>query len=263
MRERPILFNGDMVRAILAGQKSQTRRVVKPQPPTPEDVRALAGIDYCWLPPSWPGAQHHRVGGPVWAVRKLMGQEPEIVCPFGQPGDRLWVRESFRIGEDLGEDWEDGIDVGDRFPIYQADGEHGRYGVVPLEWDPPRNAREVHNSEGTAEHWRSFGPIPSIHMPRWACRLVLEITAVRVERLHQIGHSDALSEGYHLIEVAPGYDLKYSADPITWAEIVEGNADAYNDPRHAFRDQWTSTGGDWDSNPWVWVIEFKRVEVQP
>ncbi|MGA6536901.1 hypothetical protein ACPEH7_01955 [Stenotrophomonas sp. NPDC101269] len=211
MRERPILFNGADVRALLAGQKTQARRVVKPQPPTPEDVRALAGIDYCWLPPSWPGANQHRVGGPVWAVRKLMGQEPEITCPFGQPGDRLWVREAFCDVWDQDRDrWSDPA----RY-YYRADGVE----IQDVDGDGPAR-------------WT-----PSIHMPRRACRLVLEITAVRVERLQAISTQDCLAEG------------------ITTRFKV---ADAADELRIQFRDLWNDAGGDWDSNPWVWVIEFRR-----
>ncbi|QNH21203.1 hypothetical protein HEP73_02115 [Xanthomonas sp. GW] len=216
-----MLFNAPMVRAILAGQKTQTRRAMK----MPHGLWETSALGLVPIP---------------------------VGCPFGKPGDRLWVRESFRIGEDLGEDWEDGMDVGNRFPIYQADGEHGRYGVVPLEWEPPRNAREVHNSEGTAEHWRSFGPIPSIHMPRWACRLVLEITDVRVERLQAISEADADAEGF-----AGGYPWELAPDIFTAPHDRWGSLTI----PECFGVLWSSINGkaSWDANPWVWVIEFKRV----
>ncbi|WP_422505919.1 hypothetical protein [Stenotrophomonas sp. GZD-301] len=233
MRERPILFNGDMVRAILAGQKTQTRRVVKPQPPTPEDVRALAGIDYCWLPPSWPGAQHHRVGGPVWAVRKLMGQEPEIVCPFGQPGDRLWLRETWRPSV-IHSCCEDACDCDSVGITYAADGQ----------WVP------FTSQAGPDDDWilpdaAARGYVPSIHMPRWACRLVLEITAVRVERLQAISEADALAEGI---------------EEIGGRFTFNGGMHESLTPQISFQTLWDSTGGQWAANPWVWVIEFKAVK---
>lgn len=226
MNEKPVLFGQQMLRAILGGQKTQTRRVVKPQPPTPEAVRALAGIDYCWLPPSWPGAKHHRVGGPVWAVRKLMQQEPELVCPFGKPGDRLWVRETTVNVEEHGY-------IG---PVY-AESDEGRallnYGLAPA----PDDCVEVEPHELTLR--------PSIHMPRSMCRLVLEITAVRVERLQAITEADAVAEG--LSQTESGSWLPGPCDHPEWA----------------FHQLWSQVYGEpaWEANPWVWVIEFKRVEV--
>jgi len=250
-KELPILFNGAMVRAILSGAKTQTRRVMKPQP-------EATSSDYPKPGHTWPSKAHQTMLHVEDEMQKWIGLAGDA-CPFGQPGDRLRVRESFRIGEYLGEDWESGMDAGDRFPIYQADGEHGSYGVVPLDWDPPRNACEVHNSEGTAEHWRSFGPISSTQMPRWACRLVLEITDVRVEQLQAISKEDAAAEGLHRYAHEWG-DCEYPLPDIAY-EAWEGAENRYSCPRHGFRDLWLSTGGDWDNNPWVWVISFKRVEV--
>ena len=96
MSERPILFSGAMVRAIMDGRKTQTRRVIKPQPPSVDAVRVMSGDGYHWLPPE-PGIGAWRPAGAVWAVRDLMGQEPLLRCPYGQPGDRLWVKENFRL----------------------------------------------------------------------------------------------------------------------------------------------------------------------
>ena len=90
--ERPVLFNGAMVRAILSGAKTQTRRVMHPAPPSIEAVRAKSGSDFSiFTDQSTPGL--YRVAGPVWAVRELMGSEPRWRCPHGEAGDRLWVRE--------------------------------------------------------------------------------------------------------------------------------------------------------------------------
>lgn len=180
VKERPILFNGAMVSAILSGAKTQTRRVATPK-------------------------------------RSIEPMSDE--CPFGQPGDRLWVRESF---------W--GCDL-------------PGYGDQPcVVYDDEWQGTDYRPAE--ARPWaRKFGRIPAIHMPRDACRLVLEITAVRVERLQAISEADAIAEG------APA---KVNPSELRWQHYVP----------HAlgFIDLWNSTGGDWDSNPWVWVIEFKRVE---
>lgn len=216
--ERPILFNAPMVRAILSGAKTQTRRVVNPQPVA--DTRWRSGLYV-----GGRGAMAHRKVS-TDAPAALLGE----VCPFGQPGDRLWVRETW------------------------APRTLGRWSVLEKHMQPLYRASE------DRPEWKGIWR-PSIHMPRWACRLVLEITDVRVERLQVISHRDAIAEGFRRIDVDAGYDPKYSVDQTTWADIVEGQADAYNDPRHAFRDLWTSTGGDWDSDPWAWVIEFKRVGV--
>lgn len=190
MRERPILFNGAMVRAILAGHKTQTRRAVNPQPTLDTDAWERASRD----PDRWVGIGSSAVTG---GTRQTWGWAS---CPFGQPGDRLWVRET----------WAPHADYPDaRRAVYRA--------------DP--------GSEHDAERWH-----PSIHMPRWACRLVLEITDVRIERLQAISEADAENEG---------------ADPIT-AKV----------PTHwdAFRYVWEDTGGDWAADPWVWVIGFRPLE---
>ena len=166
MKERPILFSAPMVRARLDGSKTQTRRVVKPQPPTTEAVRKLAGIDYSWISPDRPGMEYHRPAGPVWAVRKLMGVEPEIRCPYGQPGDRLWVRETWWHDEE------------DNAIIYRADPGSSIVDVNKHETDLPKY------------NWR-----PSIFMPRCASRITLEITRIRIEHLQAINEVDAIAEG--------------------------------------------------------------------
>lgn len=197
MRERPILFNGAMVRAILSGQKTQTRRVLK----MPHGY--------------WETSPNGLVPIPAG-------------CPFGQRGDRLWVRETWRP-QTIHSCAMDTCDCDGVGVTYAADNEwipHTWQNPVPDDWSIPDAAAR--------------GNVPSIHMPRWACRLVLEITAVRVERLQAISEADAEAEG-----------------AIAWTmECASRNGAG---PRTAFRGLWTSTGGDWDSNPWVWVIEFKQV----
>lgn len=180
MKERPIIFSGPMVRAILDGRKTQTRRAVKPQP--------------LWV--ASPGVPF-----------KTMDADPKgtINCPYGQPGDRLWVRESIHVMQPR----HDG-DTGS--VLYRADG-HG-------DW---------------IGKWH-----PSIHMPRWASRITLEVVSVRVERLNGISEKDAKAEGYK-------------------SQSIMENPDA---GRLWFRDLWQSINapGSWAENPWVWVVEFKRVE---
>lgn len=179
MKERGMIFNGEMVRAILDGRKTQTRRVMKPQP----DEDGLAKV----------------INGP-WVDTS----ERIYRCPFGVPGDRIWVRETFSPVPDHEEP------AGCSAILYAADG-NGPYG----KW------------------------VPSIHMPRWASRITLEITGVRVERLNDISECDAKAEGA----------------PTECCVIGD---------KHflGFRSLWKSIYGDesWRSNPWVWVIEFKRIE---
>ncbi|HEJ2021040.1 TPA: hypothetical protein SLV80_001207 [Pseudomonas aeruginosa] len=192
-RERPILFNDQMVRAILDGRKTVTRRIVKPQPSLPTTH---------WWPSNGRGPQW-MADGPSEATggtRQTWGWKE---CPFGKPGDRLWVRETF-------------ADIGCRL-TFRADLEDGAHCSV-TRWTP------------------------SLHMPRWASRILLEITAVRVERLQDISDDQAIAEG---IDTHPtGF---YGNGCITAGG--------------AFLELWESINGDgkWAANPWVWVIEFKRV----
>ncbi len=196
MRERPILFNGDMVRAILAGQKTQTRRAVK-------------GMALDWL-------------GEVQFTPEYVASPGNDLCPFGQPGDRLWVRETTQVDRTTSDSAELSRYSADQEPVCYPVGTGGGYDGAWQLW------------------WYSRDTCPNIHMPRKACRLLLEITAVRVERLQAISAQHCIAEGI-----------------TTRFTVDEGN----DDLRIQFRDLWTGTGGDWDGNPWVWVIEFKRVEM--
>lgn len=197
MKERPVIFNGEMVRAIVDGRKTQTRRIAKAD------------------------NSNHLLG-----------------CPFGQIGDRLWVRETFAIlGNEDGcpIDWDGNLIKGDEkhaARIYKAScwQEPGNYGL----WSIPNRDTQY---EGA---WR-----PSIHMPRWASRISLEITAVRVERLNDISHEDAKAEG-----------CCYGRGG--------GIPDFAVTPADHFPTLWASIYGEesWNANPWVWVIEFRRLEVR-
>lgn len=207
MKERPILFSAPMVRAILDGRKTQTRRVVKPQPPSgfpfPQDA-TTGGVTACWWTDRnidaddlswWPGYDHQEA----------------MKCPFGSPGDLLWVRETWALNPD-----ENPLDAG---AIYRA---------TDPGWDDSESGLR----------WK-----PSIHMPRWASRITLEITSVRVERLNEITEEDAKAEGIPHDK----WSFPQSTTPM----------------RTGFQVLWESINGpgSWDANPWVWVVEFKRLEV--
>jgi hypothetical protein len=213
MRERPILFSGPVVRAILEGRKTQTRRVVKPQPMQPDKW----GI---WGSESEPSEGYyiliHEEGG-EGAGSNVAHQSPEWVprCPYGVPGDGLWVRETWH--DYMGEETLYRAD----FPIIQHD-EDGEDLSLRAEYFK----------------WR-----PSIFMPRAFSRITLEITGVRAERLRDITEEDAIAEG-----CAGGMHGSQSLDDLV-------------DPLDEYRDLWNTINGKtypWESNPWVWVIEFKK-----
>ena len=214
-KERPILFSGPMVRAILEGRKTQTRRIIKPQPPSylqppNREFRPIHGTDL------W-GA--FAVAGSAAAVRS----QDTIKCPYGKPGDRLWVRETWGHNPE-----------GPGY-VYRSDGDF--------------------DMKFHGDRWR-----PSIHMPRWASRITLEVTGVRVERLRDISEEDALAEG---VERGNGRwmvgDESYQRD--IYGFWVPGRHERHNAPSHAFRSLWESINGpgSWDANPFVWVVEFRRV----
>jgi hypothetical protein len=229
MRERPILLNAEMVRAVLDGRKTQTRRMLTPR--QLKMIDAAASIGECY--PLESGLQHENSQS---YYREW--------CPFGAVGDRLWVRETFAtLGNEDGcpIDWNDNLVKGggqEAARIYRASCEQrpGNYGL----WSIPDDAfwkphTENMHYEGT---W-----VPSIHMPRWASRITLEITGVRVERLQDISDSDAKAEG-------------------CWYGRGGGEPDFAVSPADHFPTLWASIYGEesWQANPWVWVIEFKRLD---
>ncbi|MDB5730715.1 MAG: phage-related protein [Variovorax sp.] len=235
MKERPILFQGAMVRAILAGTKTQTRRAVKPQPPEECGIHYMLGNE-SWLPAEKRGPLHHcweAWGGPLYQNRpkKHLCGSHSVKCPYGAPGDRLWVRET----------WMDlqGTGIEARTPTtgkltryaYGADTLPGSYG------DQCRKDLDL--------KWK-----PSIHMPRAVCRIVLEVTGVRVERLQAISEADALAEGIAYSERFSGYCI--------------GEAQHYHsaDPRESYFSLWEAINGPGSvqANPWVWVVEFRGIQ---
>jgi len=207
MREHPLLMKGPLVRATLAGQKTQTRTPVKKQPPIGYDrVRVCARY-----------AEFENDTPPLGKF--------STKSPMGEAGDRLWVRETWDW-----RDWQSGQDGKIRI-AYAADGEQVDR-IAPPDWNPT-----IYN----AERWR-----PSIHMPRWACRLVLPLVSMRVERVQDINEKDAWAEGVRRT------DFGWS-DGTTGYDTVTA--------RDAFRELWDSIYGTWDANPWVWVAEWEDIEV--
>jgi hypothetical protein len=202
VKERPVLFSGPMVKAILEGRKTQTRRVVKPQPPKEAGLGLTVNT---YSEPDYYQALFFR--GPTV---ESTGMGRPVKCPYGKPGDRLWCRETWRPQHpyDL---------PGQEKPIYAAD------------WTP----EEFEQIYGKTWGWK-----PSIFMPRFASRITLEVVNVRVERLQDISEADCVAEG---IEDIGAGDLR-GMFAVFWSSI--------NDKR----------GYGWASNPWVWVVEFKKIE---
>lgn len=194
MQERPILFSAPMVRALLAGTKTQTRRVVKPQPDSTHSgfpYWSVGGYRASWC-------RSAADGGPLMPANPLL-------CPYGQPGDRLWVRETHGYGGDA--------------------------------YAPDVHYRATHPDAPVQGRW-----LPSIHMRRRDSRILLEITAVRVERLQDISEADALAEGVpHSLNLPGGRFARENFEHLWWT--INGD-------------------GSWESNPWVWVVEFQRAQAQ-
>jgi hypothetical protein len=221
MKERPILFSAPMVRAILEGRKTQTRRICKPA--------MDAALTY--VVPAYKsddGEQRPAAVTPGW----FGGEEGDVLfsCPYGHPGDRLWVKETHAPAADCWGAWQNrmqGSSIGPA-PIvhYRADG-----------GDP------------FIEKWR-----PSIFMPRWASRITLEIVSVRVERLQDCSYEDAIAEGMFNAAGAPPF-------PHNNRETVEEYARRSQYPQRAYARLWDDINGagSWEANPWVWVVEFKRI----
>ena len=226
MAEKPILFSGDMVGAILAGLKTQTRRVIKPQSENTWEKRSGDSV--------------------VADILDSDGSWRQIRCPYGKPGDTLWVREAWRVGA-----WsvDDGICVDYRADNYSR----GEWLQVPDEqferlWvdstddaieaglKPDENGMYKWLLGQAPTRWR-----PSIYMPRWASRLKLKIVDIRVQRIHAVTYEDVVAEGVDYID---GIHEDYWVEP--WAKLW----DSINAKR----------GYSFDSNPWIWVVEFERVD---
>lgn len=229
MKERPILFSAPMVRALLAGTKTQTRRVVKPMRgwgerfPICKPEGMAAGHEVWW----WDG-EFERVG---------VSQS----CPYGVPGDRLWVREAWSF--------------------------IGQQGIFDLNQAMPGNCKPIYRADGgESDRWW-----PSIHMPRWASRLTLQITDVRVERLNDISEADAMAEGVYRVD-PDAADIEAGCTPDDFVFMAPGVRQGWGMNRiERARDQWWPTAagayrlvwdhingpGSWAANPWVWAVSFE------
>ncbi|EPY4252618.1 hypothetical protein ACXDJK_000306 [Klebsiella pneumoniae] len=218
--ERGMIFNGEIVRALLSGRKTQTRRIIKPQP----EVTLSGSLSGKWL------------SRPLNGLLLPKIEDIAIHCPFGAVGDRIWVRETWGVvshafsDDGLMIDW-----VPDRpaTAIHEMPFGNGYYsGYAIYAADGDFTWGDDDGYEDGRWCWK-----PSIHMPRAASRILLEITDVRVERLRSMSQDDARAEGV-----------------IAASGPMEAGL--------AFRELWNSIYGEesWKANPWVWVIEFKRVE---
>ncbi len=191
MKERPITFNEEMIKAILEEKKTQTRRPIKPQP------------------------EH---------------KQKSIYCPYGKIGDKLWVKEKHKL-----QATEDG------WLVMYSD---GKILLSPCDVDPWTD--EIWFEDMENQNWRS-----PIFMPRWASRIILKITNIRVEKLQNITEKDFYAEGGFFKEKKPGFSAWH----------IAGYSSSTN--KNAFKELWNSIyakkGFGWNSNPWVWVIEFKKL----
>jgi hypothetical protein len=203
----PLLFKGPLVRAIFADTKTMTRRLIDPPPMMVQGARMVP----------WDGDP-----AVLLQLLKQKGQH----CPYGGPGDRIWVRET----------WQGPLVSSDEAPrLWRNPAPYQQPAYCEYAADGGPTPEYLDSDENLRQGWR-----PSIHMPRWACRLELEIVDVRVERLQAISDADIVAEG-------------------TAMTLPDGRPFTSSTPRQRFADLWDSTGGSWLSNPWVWVITFKRL----
>lgn len=223
MKEHGIIFNTEMVRAIIDGRKTQTRRIMKPQPkPKPNENGDI----------SWPS----NICQSMINIKEMM-QDNEgawagiagIACPHGGVGDRLWVRETWMPDAPRDGTWSD-------VEFYGC--KDSKLNMIPERFRKPEHCIHRASWDGA----KLVGWTPSIHMPRWASRITLEITDVRVERLQEASDDDFKAEGYPLER-----------------ELTGGSTDAFCWFRHLW-DSVSKPECNFESNPWVWVIEFKKVE---
>lgn len=228
MTERGMIFNAEMVRAILAGRKTQTRRIMKVQPES-NHLGLLLITD---------STKRSDIGKYHWAESNATGNHVRsklFSCPFGAVGDRIWVRETWSS------------DFANYYPndrVWYAADNNRRLDIEVVD-----GVRGIYSPESDVH--APFRWQPSIHMPRWASRILLEITDVRVERLNAISEEDARAEG-----IIDGGCLN-CGEPEPY-----GCANPEPDATDAFAYLWQSIYGQesWNANPWVWVISFERIE---
>lgn len=233
INEKPILFSGEMVRAILDGRKVQTRRVVKLPARLTDRGKYASNIKMCTnVSGHWSAYDSNNNLTKSWEM---------IKTPYGKTGDRLWVRETWKPLRLRTPEQEEKIKA------WFEKGDHSNFMNEQDEWAP------MPDGEMSAMYAADFGDWaydidsdlkpwkPSIFMPRWASRINLEITGVRVERLQEISEADAKAEGVDAIPSAPAALTHRTSFAGLWNKI--------NGKKHP-----------WESNSWVWVVEFKRVQ---
>jgi hypothetical protein len=233
VKERPILFSGPMIPPILSDLKTQTRRIVK--------GNALGIIEFLdageeAISPGI-GQAWHEGNLKIWCAEYPEEGHIAIKCPYGKPGDRLWVRETF---------WHAGYTAMDQSGEFES-----RY-IRHVKYCAEEPVKP------TIEGFRHFyAKRPSIHMPRWASRITLEITNVRVERLQNISEEDAKAEGVHKTDHPNLQNWPW----LGALHKVKGVPTFHATPKIAFKSIWNSINGanSWEANPWVWVLEFKRL----
>lgn len=237
MRVRQILYSGPMVRALLNGWKTQTRRIVKPQPRWVPEGEGLPG-EWQWNA-GYKGKDDRNPKFGMSFTSYAMTEKgfadciascAYAACPYGQPGDLLWVRET----------WQEFF--ADEIPEGRRDGPRGLMGIPAK---PERRSVVVFRADGEIPAHPEYGEAnwrPAIFMPRKFSRLTLRLTDVRVERLQEISEADAIAEGIAPVSL---YQLDCESIP----------------PSHRFRDLWNSINGpdSWDANPWCWVLSFNVI----
>lgn len=263
MKERPILFSAPMVRALLEGRKTQTRRVVKKW----HFNTGCEGLNF-----GFSGLVASQVSPGLWRLSSrgeggCWQERCGAISPYGKPGDRLWVRESFQPLLRDGVKWQDAdYETGDGYEInYVTSG-----GV--------KEFYDCSNDEAFCSRIT-----PSIYMPRWASRILLEITDVRVERLQDISEEDAVAEGAFFTNYGRdcfhGYGMSIMGNcPAPdrdhpqrngWSMVPTASHEScLGDARMAFANYWCKLAGEkdwnvgpaWDANPWVWALSFKVVQ---
>ena len=208
MKETGLIFKAPLVRAILEGRKTQTRRIAKP-------------------------VRHPDLGNVYSPGALVLEHEPQHVinraCPYGQPGDRIYVRETARSCR-----------------AYEVQG------YPPSQWGNKPIWFEADGTPPGAETAWATKATPAIHLPMFAARIWLEITGVRLELLQDISEEDAITEGIERADDFFGCTCWKAYGEPEGADVV-----CPDDPIGSFRTLWESTGGDWNANPWVWVIDFK------
>lgn len=243
MKERPILFSASMIRALLAGRKTQTRRAIKPQPDFVMKEPLTSSITSGFAAVRTPDDE--RLG--------RLGRV--IPCRYGLPGDRLWVRETFTGCGGPALQWPDKPRSITNAKARQSDGSLWS----ASESEPVHVWYRADVAKPPMAHLRWT---PSIHMPRWASRITLELTEVRAERLQEISNPDAIDEGVMTLDDA----WIATHFPLYWFDRVNTpprmKPPIGPTPAERYQALWEDINGagSWDADPWVWAVSFRCVE---